>query len=245
MPSLAAACDAIPPSCRAFLALGSQHLAAFAERDDVEFVLRMVDPPAGPLPIPNARIVIGKPGTARQEEQLLRSLTVDVLVCRNSGGDASFAKLEAAGKLSLPVIMIDRPAKPAKPGFETVEAVAAHIGLSLRPLFLLAGVAKHVRIAGIVKRRIAELHIAQNRANHDECRSGQLGLTHVGLHIGKRRADIELVRPGRPVGNDHGTVGTVMRLERPAHIIEIANGEVDGQRRSRLAEDLQPLAVRH
>ena len=127
VPSLAAARDALPQSCRAFLALGSQYISEFAERDDVEFVLRMVDPPDNPLPIPNARLVFGKPGSIPQEEDLLRNQAIDVLVCRNSGGHASFAKLEAAANLSLPVIMIERPVGPGEPCCETIEALAAAI----------------------------------------------------------------------------------------------------------------------
>ena len=128
VPSLEAAREAIPVSCRALLALGRQHIAHFAKRGDVQFLIRMVDPPKGPLPIENAQLVLGKPGTMHQEEKLFRSQDIDVLVCRNSGGDASFAKIEAARRLSLPVIMIKRPCGPEQPCFETIEALAAVIG---------------------------------------------------------------------------------------------------------------------
>ena len=128
VPSLEAACGALPKGGRAFLALGSQYISVFAGRDDVELILRMVDPPKDLLPLSNARLVIGKPGTADQEEELLQSQAIDVLVCRNSGGQASFAKLEAAANLSLPVIMIERPNEPDEPHFETIEALAAAIG---------------------------------------------------------------------------------------------------------------------
>ncbi len=128
VPSLEAACEALPKGGRAFLALGSQHISVFAARDDVELVLRMVDPPKDPLPVSNARLVIEKPGTPDQEGELLQALAIDVLVCRNSGGQASFAKLEAAANLSLPVIMIERPNGSAEPHFETIEALAAAIG---------------------------------------------------------------------------------------------------------------------
>jgi precorrin-6A/cobalt-precorrin-6A reductase len=36
--------DAIPPAARVLLALGSQHIGLFASRDDVHFVVRMIDP---------------------------------------------------------------------------------------------------------------------------------------------------------------------------------------------------------
>ncbi|MCB1385479.1 MAG: precorrin-6A/cobalt-precorrin-6A reductase, partial [Nitratireductor sp.] len=41
---------AIPPNARVLLALGSQHIAPFATRSDVHFVIRMVDAPGQPLP---------------------------------------------------------------------------------------------------------------------------------------------------------------------------------------------------
>jgi hypothetical protein len=37
--------DAIPSGARVLLALGSQHIGLFASRDDVHFVVRMIDPP--------------------------------------------------------------------------------------------------------------------------------------------------------------------------------------------------------
>ncbi|GAB4348423.1 MAG: cobalt-precorrin-6A reductase [Oricola sp.] len=107
--SVEEACDAIPAGARVLLALGSQHIAPFAARGDVHFVVRMVDPPEKPLPLPGHELVIGLPGrTAQDEETLLRAHAITHLVCRNSGGEGAYAKIEAARKLGLPVIMIAR-----------------------------------------------------------------------------------------------------------------------------------------
>jgi precorrin-6A/cobalt-precorrin-6A reductase len=101
--------DAIPPDGRVFLALGSQHIALFTDRSDVHFIVRMVDPPIAPLPLPVHDIVIGKPGRSTEEEvRLLKDYSVSHIVCRNSGGDGAYAKIEAARELDLPVIMITR-----------------------------------------------------------------------------------------------------------------------------------------
>jgi precorrin-6A/cobalt-precorrin-6A reductase len=43
----------------------------------------------------------------------LRSRAIDVLVSKNSGGDAAYAKIAAARLLRLPVVMVKRPALPA------------------------------------------------------------------------------------------------------------------------------------
>jgi precorrin-6A/cobalt-precorrin-6A reductase len=107
--TLEAARDAIPPRARVLLALGSQHIGLFASRDDVHFVVRMIDRPETPLDLPDHALVLGRPGnTAAVETMLLIAHAVTHIVCRNSGGEAAYAKIEAARQLGLPVIMIDR-----------------------------------------------------------------------------------------------------------------------------------------
>lgn len=107
--SLDQACDALPEGARVLLALGSQHIAPFAARPDVHFVVRMVDPPEAPLLLPDHEIVLGLPGKSPGDEAaLLESHAVTHIVCRNSGGDGAYAKIEAARELHLPVIMVSR-----------------------------------------------------------------------------------------------------------------------------------------
>ncbi|MCP5159865.1 MAG: cobalt-precorrin-6A reductase [Gammaproteobacteria bacterium] len=52
------------------------------------------------------------PFTLEQESILLRKHRIDVLVAKNSGGGAVEAKLTAARKIAIPVIMFDRPRLP-------------------------------------------------------------------------------------------------------------------------------------
>ncbi|WP_306120507.1 MULTISPECIES: cobalt-precorrin-6A reductase [unclassified Roseitalea] len=107
--SEAEAARAIPAGARVFLALGRQHLAPFARRADVHFVVRMIDPPPAPLPLPRHDLVVGRPGTtAAGEVALLRAHRIDRLVSRNSGGTGAYAKIAAARTLQMPVIMIGR-----------------------------------------------------------------------------------------------------------------------------------------
>ncbi|MDF1607636.1 cobalt-precorrin-6A reductase [Hoeflea sp. YIM 152468] len=101
--------DAIPPRARVLLALGSQHIGLFASRDDVHFVVRMIDLPETPLELPDHALVLGRPGdSAAVETLLLIAHSISHIVCRNSGGKASYAKIEAARQLGLPVIMVGR-----------------------------------------------------------------------------------------------------------------------------------------
>lgn len=107
--SIPQAVEKIPARARVFLALGSQSIGPFACRADAHFVIRMVDKPAAPLPFASHTLILGQPAADwKRERKILETHRVSHLVCRNSGGSASYAKLEAARHLQLPVIMIQR-----------------------------------------------------------------------------------------------------------------------------------------
>ena len=106
--TLEAARDILPANACVLLALGSQHIALFSSRSDVHFVVRMVDQPAQPLSLPDHRLVLGKPGDAVAETQLLLKHAITHIICRNSGGVGAYAKIDAARTLNLPVIIINR-----------------------------------------------------------------------------------------------------------------------------------------
>lgn len=105
----AAAAAALPRGARVFLALGRQYLAPFAQRPDCRFFARMIEPPADLPPLPNLRIILGRPQPQAAEEALFAGLKLNCLVCRNSGSGKAYGKLAAARALNLPVIMIERP----------------------------------------------------------------------------------------------------------------------------------------
>jgi precorrin-6A/cobalt-precorrin-6A reductase len=116
------AAAAVLPSLgeRVFLAIGSGGLAAFADLPGW-FLLRSVDPPPPPLPAHHHLVLDRGPFTADAERALLREHRIDVLVCRDSGGDLTAAKLVAARELGLPVVLLDRPPAPDAPTVETVD----------------------------------------------------------------------------------------------------------------------------
>ncbi|SKA28244.1 cobalt-precorrin-6A reductase [Consotaella salsifontis] len=117
--------DSIPTGETVFLALGSQHIAPFAERPDLKLVLRMVEAPRAPFGC-DAKIILGRPSPREEDEaEVLRSLGVERLVCRNSGGRISYAKVAAARSLGVPVIIIERPAPPPAPLATSVAEVLA------------------------------------------------------------------------------------------------------------------------
>jgi precorrin-6A/cobalt-precorrin-6A reductase len=67
-------------------------------------------------------MIVGRgPFSLAEERRLLRCHAIDVLVCKASGGAATEAKIIAARDLSLPVIMVRRPAPEPGASVETVE----------------------------------------------------------------------------------------------------------------------------
>jgi precorrin-6A/cobalt-precorrin-6A reductase len=86
--------------------------AAFAGLDGLWFLLRSVDPPEPPLPAHLEVVLDRGPFTVEGEERLLRDHAVDVVVSRDGGSPMASAKLEAARRLRLPVVMVRRPPLP-------------------------------------------------------------------------------------------------------------------------------------
>lgn len=106
---------------RAFLTTGRQGLPAFAGVSGVWFLIRCVDPPQPPLPTDMQLLLARGPYTVDGELALMTEHRIDVLVTKDSGGSATSAKLAAARRLGLPVIVVRRPAAPDVPAVETVE----------------------------------------------------------------------------------------------------------------------------
>jgi len=110
---------------RVFLTTGRQGLAAFAGVDDAFFLVRCVDPPPRPLPHDHELLLSRGPFTLEQELALIDRHGLDVLITKDSGGEHTRAKIDAARTRKLPVILVARPPRPATPAVATVgEALA-------------------------------------------------------------------------------------------------------------------------
>ena len=122
---IAAAVAALPEApARVFLAIGKQSLTAFAEKPQHHYLLRLVDPPEGPLPLPQASVVIARgPFDLAGDLALMRDQGITHVVAKNAGGAGAEAKLAAARALGLPVILIDRPALPPRRSVATIAEV--------------------------------------------------------------------------------------------------------------------------
>jgi precorrin-6A/cobalt-precorrin-6A reductase len=111
---------------RVLLSVGAQEVAAFTNLPRAHFFVRMVDPPEAPLPLVSAEAIVAKgPFALADERRLLLERDIDLIITKNSGGDATFAKIAAARELAIPVVMIDRPEIALHPGCDTVDTVAA------------------------------------------------------------------------------------------------------------------------
>lgn len=125
VPDLAAAARALPGlGKRVFLTVGSSELHWFKPVPDVAFWARMIEPPA-PEDLPAGCTVIRARGPFSEagETALMRQHRIDLLVAKNSGGDAAAAKLAAARALGVPVVMVARP--PPPPGDRVADVTQA------------------------------------------------------------------------------------------------------------------------
>ncbi|MGX9354507.1 cobalt-precorrin-6A reductase [Roseobacteraceae bacterium S113] len=117
------------PALRVMLAVGRMHLAEFAPNPQHEYLLRLIDPPEGALPLPKTQVVLDRgPFSEAGDLALMRGHKIELVVSKNSGGTGAYGKIAAARALGLPVIMIDRPALPARHELHSVAAVMGWLG---------------------------------------------------------------------------------------------------------------------
>jgi len=99
-----------------FLTTGNRGLELFEQCKRCNFVVRTVDVPK----LNKSASVISAwsdatflqergPFTLEKELNLFRQHAITLLVTKNSGGDSTYAKIEAARKMGIPVLIVERP----------------------------------------------------------------------------------------------------------------------------------------
>jgi precorrin-6A/cobalt-precorrin-6A reductase len=100
---------------RVFLTIGRLQIEAFTAAPQHFYLIRSIEPLEPAPSLPRHRVVLGRgPFTIEAEEKLLREEAIDVIVTKNSGGEATFGKILAARNLVLPVVMVARPQQDAR-----------------------------------------------------------------------------------------------------------------------------------
>ncbi len=123
----ALALGAIPR--RVFLTVGRLQLPAFAAAPMHHFLIRTIDAPEPPPKLPSYRLLLARgPFSLADEIALMEAEKIDILVSKNSGGAATYPKIEAARKLGIPVILMRPPARAEVPCFHDLETILGFIG---------------------------------------------------------------------------------------------------------------------
>ncbi len=106
-----------------FLTQGRLQLAAFARAPQHRYIVRAIDRPEDFDALREAKLILARgPFAFADEERLLREEGVEFLISKNSGGAATYAKIEAARRLGAAVVMMRAPRASA---LETATDIAA------------------------------------------------------------------------------------------------------------------------
>jgi len=128
-PDLASAAAALPAQAHALITTGRKETARFAARTDLTCLLRTIEPLEN-LPPHITQLTTRPPFTLDAEIALMRAHAITHLVSKNAGGPGR-AKLDAATRLAIPILMIERPAPPPGPTAATVEAAVAWVAATV------------------------------------------------------------------------------------------------------------------
>ena len=132
MPAAAAALGERPR--RVFLSVGRLEIDAFRAAPQHDYLVRAVDEFVPGLP--RARVLAARgPFEVPVERELLERERIEVVVSKNAGTPATYAKIVAARALGLPVILVARPHLPpaetvdsSGPALAWLEALARGVG---------------------------------------------------------------------------------------------------------------------
>ncbi len=106
---------------RVFLTTGRSGVKAFAGLDAWFLIRAVTAPDPQTLPRRHELVLSRGPYVYDDELGLMCAHGIDCLVTKNSGGDMTRPKLDAAATLGVAVLMVDRP--PLPPGVTTVSTV--------------------------------------------------------------------------------------------------------------------------
>jgi precorrin-6A/cobalt-precorrin-6A reductase len=119
---------------RVFLTIGRPGIAAFTRAPQHFYLTRTIDPPADLTALPRHQLILARgPFAVEDEERLMREASIDVLVTKNSGGAATYAKMIAARRLGLPAIVIAPPPRPDVPVVHDIDSALRFLSHDATP----------------------------------------------------------------------------------------------------------------
>ena len=111
-----------------FLTQGRLQLAAFARAPQHRYVVRAIDQPAEIDALSDFKLILARgPFSLPDELALMQREGIETLVTKNSGGRATYPKIEAARALGIEVVVVRRPPAPEAETLYDLDAVMAWI----------------------------------------------------------------------------------------------------------------------
>lgn len=105
---------------RVLLTVGRLEIDAFCAAPQHDYLIRAVDDFVPPAALTQVRVLSARGPFALEEElSLLEREHIQCVVSKNAGTASTYAKLEAARLLRIPVVMVRRPETPAMPRVAT------------------------------------------------------------------------------------------------------------------------------
>jgi precorrin-6A/cobalt-precorrin-6A reductase len=112
---------------RVFLSIGRQEVGSFAACHNTWFLIRCIEEPRGPLPRLHEILFRRGPFDLSNELRLLKDHSINCVISKNSGGSATYAKIQAAQLLKIPVVMVKRPVKHMVSTVATLEEILVKV----------------------------------------------------------------------------------------------------------------------
>jgi precorrin-6A/cobalt-precorrin-6A reductase len=118
---------------KVFLTIGRQEIGAFSHLRETWFLMRMIDPPDTDVILPPGLLLCDRgPFTLDHERQILQEYNIDLIVSKNSGGNATYPKIIAARELGIKVVIVNRPPTPSGEQVGNLEKAIAWLQEKIR-----------------------------------------------------------------------------------------------------------------
>jgi precorrin-6A/cobalt-precorrin-6A reductase len=116
-----------------FLTQGRLQLVAFTQALQHRYIVRAIDRPAEIDALPDRKLILARgPFSLADELALMKRERIEALVTKNSGGRATYPKIEAARALGIEVVLLRRPPAPEAEALHDLDSVVAWIAAHRR-----------------------------------------------------------------------------------------------------------------